>query len=185
MGVSQLKVADIRVSSRGTVKHLVELDAKDAKKIVENSKSTLAGDKTECKSSLWFESEGCDVCSTILAHGAFLLSGKSIEEQMVMYSFIVPSFEDYTSIISDLEEAGYKVNVLRRGSFEAKNGVLTKKQEKIFWLALQSGFFDYPRKIGLSELAAKLGVRPATLSEIIRRGTKRLLKQYFEKEIVK
>ncbi|MEM3000216.1 MAG: helix-turn-helix domain-containing protein [Candidatus Bathyarchaeia archaeon] len=185
LGLKQLKVTDIRSSSSGTVKHLVELDAKDAEKISEEWKSSSSRRKVEGKHSLWFESEGCEVCNTILSHGAFLISGRSVEEHMIMYSFIVPTFEVYTGIISALENSGHKVNVLKKGSFEAKSGVLTENQERIFWLALKSGFFDYPRKIGLRELAAKLGVRPSTLSEMIRRGTKRLLKQYFENEQAK
>ncbi|MGB9915361.1 MAG: helix-turn-helix domain-containing protein [Candidatus Bathyarchaeales archaeon] len=181
LGLKQLKVTDIRGSNNGKVMHLVALEAKDAAKISEDSKSAKPMGKAGSNSALWFESEGCEVCNTIISFGAFLISGKSVEEHMIMYSFIVPTFEAYTGIISALEGTGHRVNVLKRGSFEAKSGVLTEKQERIFWLALKSGFFDYPRKIGLRELAAKLGVKPATLSEIIRRGTKRLLKQYFGK----
>jgi predicted DNA binding protein len=61
--------------------------------------------------------------------------------------------------------------------------VLTENQERIFWLALKSGFFDYPRQIGMAELAAKLGISPATLSEIMRRGSRRLLEHYFKREL--
>ena len=105
-----------------------------------------------------------------------------MEENTINYSFIVPTFEAYKSIVSALEKSGHKVNVLKMGSFEPKTGVLTEKQEKIFWLALKGGFFDYPRKIGTQELSAKLGISPATLSEILRRGTRRILEHYFEKE---
>jgi predicted DNA binding protein len=35
----------------------------------------------------------------------------------------------------------------------------------------------------MAELAAKLGISPATLSEVIRRGTRRLLQHYFKKEL--
>lgn len=180
--LKHLKVADIRSSSSGSIKHLIELDQNEVKKIPKGFKTASPRGKAESKPALWFESEGCEVCNTILSHDAFLISGKSIEEQTIMYSFIVPTFEAYTSIISALEKAGHKVNVLKMGGFEPKIGVLTEKQERIFWLALKSGFFDYPRKIGLRQLSAKLGIRASTLSEIIRRGTRRLLKQYFEKE---
>jgi predicted DNA binding protein len=106
-----------------------------------------------------------------------------MEEHVIRYSFIVPTFEAYKSIIHSLEKSGHKVNVLKMGSFEPKTGILTDKQERIFWLALKGGFFDYPRKIGTHELAAKLGIRPSTLSEILRRGTRRLLEHHFEKEL--
>ena len=70
------------------------------------------------------------------------------------------------------------------GKFEPKAGVLTEKQERIFWLALKGGFFDYPRKIDTVELAAKLGISPSTLSEITRRGMRRLLESHFKNDRV-
>ncbi|MCW4045204.1 MAG: helix-turn-helix domain-containing protein [Candidatus Bathyarchaeota archaeon] len=181
-GLKQLKVVDIRSSAAGRVKHLIELDCKQTEKIPKDLKTTAQQSKTEGKPSMWFESEGCEVCNAILTHDAFLVSGKSLQENAIMYSFMAPTFEAYTSIIRALETGGRKVTVLKMGKFEPKTEILTEKQERIFWLALKGGFFDYPRKIGLRELSAKLGVKPSTLSETMRRGTRRLLSHYFEKE---
>jgi len=93
---------------------------------------------------------------------------------------MVPSFEAFQRIMSSMEVTGLKVKVFKMGKFEAKAGVLTEKQERIFWLALKGGFFDYPRKVDTVELAAKLGISPSTLSEIVRRGMRRLLESYFK-----
>jgi predicted DNA binding protein len=182
LGLKHLKVVDIRSSNTAAIKHLIELDRDQAAKIPEDFKRTAPRSKTKGKPSMWFESEGCEVCNTILTHDAFLISGKSIEEHTIMYSFMVPTFEAYTNIIRALENAGHKVNVFKMGKFEPKTEILTEKQERVFWLALKSGFFDYPRKIGVRELSAKLGIKPSTLSEIVRRGTRRLLEHHFEKE---
>jgi predicted DNA binding protein len=182
LGLEHLQVTDIRSSSSGAVKHLIELDREQVEKIPQDLKIGVPRGKAQGKPSMWFESEGCEVCNTILSRDAFLISGKSLEEHTIKYSFIVPTFEAYKSIISALENTGHKVNVLKMGSFEPKTGVLTEKQERIFWLALKGGFFDYPRKIGTKELSAKLGIRASTLSEILRRGTRRLLEHHFEKE---
>ena len=181
-GIKHLKVLDIRSSSSGSVKHLIELDREQVKKIPKDFKIVVPRGKAESKPSIWFESEGCEVCNRILFRDAFLISGKSMEEHTIKYSFIVPTFEAYKNIIADLENSGHKVNVLKMGSFEPKKGILTEKQERIFWLALKGGFFDYPRKIGTQELSAKLGIKPSTLSEVLRRGTRRLLEHHFEKE---
>ena len=183
IGLKSLKVVDIRSARTGAVKHLIELDRKQINKIPKELQSATPRGRREDKPPLWFESEGCEVCNTILSHDAFLISGKSMEEYRIMYSFIVPTLEAYTSIVSELEEKGHKVNVLKMGGFEPKSGILTQKQEKVFWLALKGGFFDYPRQIGMEELSSKLGIRPSTLSEILRRGTRRLLEQYFENPI--
>jgi predicted DNA binding protein len=184
LGLKHIKVADIRSSSPKSVKHLIELDPAEVRQI-KNPPAELkaiAQSKGVGKSSIWLESEGCGVCHTILSSDAFLVSGKSLEDCTIMYSFMVPSFEAFQKIVSALEAAGLKVKVLKMGKFEPKKGVLTEKQESIFWLALKGGFFDYPRKIDTVELAAKLGISPSTLSEITRRGMRRLLESYFKNE---
>ena len=184
LGLKHIKVADIHSSSPKSVKHLIELDPAEVRQI-KNPPAELkaiAQSKGVGKSSIWLESEGCGVCHTILSSDAFLVSGKSLEDCTIMYSFMVPSFEGFQKIVSALEAAGLKVKVLKMGKFEPKKGVLTEKQESIFWLALKGGFFDYPRKIDTVELAAKLGISPSTLSEITRRGMRRLLESYFKNE---
>ena len=180
LGFSHLKVVDVRSSSTGSVRHLMDIGEDQAKKV---PKELAAKGHVESKSSVWLESEGCEVCNTILGHDAFLVSGKSMQNNIITYSFMVPTFEAYRGIITDLEKAGHKVNVVKIGKFEQQIGVLTENQERIFWLALKSGFFDYPRQIGMAELATKLGITAATLSEIMRRGTRRLLEHYFKKEL--
>jgi predicted DNA binding protein len=180
LGFKHLKVVDVRSSVSGSVRHLMDLGEDQAKKVPEE---LAAKGHTESKSSVWLESKGCEVCNTILGHDAFLVSGKSMSDNIITYSFMVPTFGAYRGIINDLEKTGHKVNVVKIGKFEQQIGVLTENQERIFWLALKCGFFDYPRQIGMAELSAKLGISPATLSEIMRRGSRRLLEHYFKREL--
>jgi len=180
LGFKHLKVVDVRSSTSGSVRHLMDMGEDQTHKV---PKELTAKGHVEGKSAVWLESEGCEVCNTILAHDAFLVSGKSMQDYVITYSFMVPTHEAYRDIISDLEKSGHQVTVRKIGKFEQQIGVLTENQERIFWLALKSGFFDYPRQIGMAELAAKLGISAATLSEIMRRGTRRLLEHYFKREL--
>lgn len=180
LGFKHLKVVDVRSSSSGSVRHLMDVGEDQAHKV---PKELTTKGHVEGKSSVWMESEGCEVCNTILSHDAFLVSGKSMQNNIITYSFMVPTFEAYQGIIGNLEKSGHKVNVRKIGKFEQQIGILTENQERIFWLALKSGFFEYPRQIGMAELAGKLGISTATLSEIMRRGTRRLLEHYFKREL--
>jgi predicted DNA binding protein len=143
IGLQNLKVADIRSSKTGEVKHFIELGSDQARKIPANLKPIVARGRGEGKPTMWFESEVCEVCNTILSHDAFLVSGKSLEANKIMYSFMVPTFEAYSAIITVLEKTGHSIRVLKMGQFEPKTGILTENQERIFWLALKGGFFDY------------------------------------------
>ncbi len=180
LGLKHLKVVDVRSSTKGSVKHLMDIGEEQAKKV---PKELVTHKRVENKSAVWMESEGCEVCNAILAHDAFLVSGKSLEDNMITYSFMVPTFEAYQAILAELEKTGHKVYVRKIGKFEQQIGILTENQERIFWLALKSGFFDYPRQVDMTQLAKKLGISPATLSEIMRRGTRRLLEHYFKEEL--
>lgn len=182
LGLEDLKVTDIRASNSGSIKHLIELNNNQAKKIPKDSIDILSKEKDNNKQSLWFESKGCDVCGAILSRDAFLISGKSNEKHVITYSFIVPTFRAYQKILTALEKSGHKVKILKKGTFESKPGILTEKQEKVFWLLLKGGFFEYPRKVGLQEFSNRIGTSPSSLSEMIRRGTRRILEQYFEKK---
>ena len=181
MGVRRFKVTDIRGTSEDYVRHLVELLPEDIKKVSkEKSVDAKVKDKVKDKSSIWIESEGCQVCNTILLKGAFLVSGRALQNRVITYDFIAPNFKAYRDIISAIEARGFKVKILRLGKFEPKKEYLTEKQEKILWLALKVGFFEYPRRVDTLELSNRLGVSPSTLSEIIRRGLRRLLEDYFK-----
>jgi predicted DNA binding protein len=96
-----------------------------------------------------------------------------------MYSFVAPSFTAYRRIVSALERGRFKVKVLQVGRFESRMKVLTEKQQRILWIALQTGYFDYPRRVDSEALSRRLGISPSTLTEIIRRGTRRLLEHFF------
>ncbi|MEM3043862.1 MAG: helix-turn-helix domain-containing protein [Candidatus Bathyarchaeia archaeon] len=181
IGVQRFKVTDIRGMSNGRIRHLVELPPDDIKKISEGeSINARRRGRTENRSSIWIESEGCDACNAMLSSGAFLVSGRMLQNRVIAYNFIAPNFRAYKDTVSAIEAKGFKVKVLRLGKLESKKEYLTERQEKILWLALKMGLFDYPKRIDTLELSRRLGVSPSTLSEIMRRGLRRLLEHYFK-----
>ncbi|GEM_PF-1953807 len=68
MGIRQFKVIDMRGSSTGSIRHLVELPLDQVNKI-SKEKLIRSQENTEAegKSTIWVESEGCDVCNTMLS----------------------------------------------------------------------------------------------------------------------
>ncbi len=124
LGFKHLKVVDVRSSSSGSVRHLMDVGEDQVLKV---PKELAAKGHVEGKSSVWLESEGCEVCNTILAHDAFLVTGKSMQDNIITYSFMVPTFEGYQGIINDLEKAGHKVNIRKIGKFEQQIGRLNRK----------------------------------------------------------
>ncbi len=175
-GIRQFKVVDIRGLKEGLTRHLVELPLRSVDELVRASIAKRGINR----SSVWFESEGCGVCNAILSCGSFLVSGRSVQNFTFIYSFVTPSFEAYRRVIEELRSKEVNLRILKIKKFKPSGRVLTEKQERALWLALRMGFFDYPKKIDTVELSRILGISPSTLSEVIRRGVRRLLEYYFE-----
>jgi predicted DNA binding protein len=178
--IEQFNIADIRGSTTGSIRHLVELAPNKIKKVPKRMLiRTLRGFRSAGRSALWIESEGCAVCNTIISHGAFLISGRNTTGSTMTYSFLAPNFDAYKGIISTLEKRKFKVRLLKVGKTESRSEVLTETQHRILWIALQTGYFDYPKRINSAELSSRLGISPATLTETLRRGMRRLLENYY------
>ncbi len=79
---------------------------------------------------------------------------------------------EYRRMREELSKRG--VRVLAR---HVRKRTLTLRQRMIFLRAVQEGYYDYPRRITLSELARKLGVSKSYLSETLMKVESRLLKE--------
>lgn len=181
VGIERFRVLDVRVTTKGLVRHLVKVPSHQIHKIPNGMLVKARGNsKFETKTETWFDSDGCNVCSTILSHGSFLISARDFKDESIVYSFIAPNFDAFKGIIPALEESGLKPKLLKVEKHEPKGKILTEKQERVLWLALRMGLFDYPRKTNALELSRKLEIQPSTLSEITRRGVRRLLESHFE-----
>lgn len=183
LGVNDCKLIDIRRLPEGPVKHLVRFPLGELSKVSGKEAVVVKSSKgSNVLASI--QTEGCDICNTILSQGAFLISGRHLREHRMIYEFIVSGHEVFKQIISMLESLGFNLKVLSLTRHDYKEGILTEKQENVLWLALRMGYFDYPRKINTKELAQTLGIVPSTLSEIVRNGIRKLLEKYFESKTV-
>jgi predicted DNA binding protein len=180
-GIQRCTLVDIRGLPEGLTRHLIRIPSEQINEIPENTFTKIRrGSKFGGGLSAWFDSDGCDVCKAILSHSSFLISGRHIEDYTIVYSFVVPNFVAFKTIVSTLESRGLKPKILEVGKFRPKGKTLTEKQERVLWLALKMGFFEFPRKITMLELSRRLGVGLSTVSEITRRGMRRLLEDHFE-----
>jgi predicted DNA binding protein len=68
----------------------------------------------------------------------------------------------------------------RIAGWTSRNGssLLSIRQELVLKVALECGYFDFPKKIKLRELAKNFGVAPASLVESLRSAEKKILSEY-------
>ncbi len=65
---------------------------------------------------------------------------------------------------------------VRRGTPDAEEG-LTARQREILSLAWNLGYFDVPTRVGLDKLASLTGMSRNTVSQHVRRGLRRILRE--------
>ena len=177
-----LDILDVRRRGEQLVRHLVSIPHTQLTKL--KSLALNLGFKLE--STNVFDNQcfatvttrSCTPCRIITGSGAFMVSGRLSGFRFMEYRFISDEVS-FKKVIKAFSSLGIRYSIKKVTRYRSK-GILTEVQERALLIALKSGFFDYPRKVTLEELARSIGVSPSTLSEILRRGLKRLVEYYYE-----
>ena len=96
------------------------------------------------------------------------------ESQPASWKLIVRKTSDFRQVLSRLEEEGVAAKIEDVAPLERK-ATLTDRQREIMSTAVSKGYFEFPRKISLTGLSALVGVKPSTLSEILRSAERRIM----------
>jgi len=120
----------------------------------------------------------CTACRTFAQADCFLVSATSKPDGKLEWT-LLGSDTMVKSLLNDLQSADVIAQVLSVFKLEEEKE-LTARQEYILQIALEKGYFEFPKKITLRQLAKVLEVSPATLTEILRRGQKRVLQEHFK-----
>lgn len=123
--------------------------------------------------------DNCHACHELAQSECFLTDATATEGGGLEWHLLAPHRSAVEALVQTLSARGIAVELMAiknvRGS-----GSLTDRQERVLSLAFQLGYFEFPKKIGLTELAKKLGVSKAALSETLRTGEEKILHSYFQ-----
>jgi predicted DNA binding protein len=96
------------------------------------------------------------------------------EGQPASWRFIVRRTNDLRQILSKLSQDGVETRIEDVSPLDQKT-TLTGRQKEIIATAVAQGYFEFPRKISLTNLSQLVGVKPSTLSEILRSAERRIM----------
>lgn len=119
----------------------------------------------------------CRACEVLMKAKVFMVFPVSIQKGRMKWLLITDDNPTVGKVVDDLEGCGCDVKIERVTPFGGR-GILTERQEELVRVALASGFFDFPRKMGSLEVARKLGISVSTLSEIMRATQRRIFSEY-------
>lgn len=126
------------------------------------------------------EVKDCPGCESLATADVFLLSAHTTEEKRIEWKVAFSNREDLDKLIWDLQQTGTDVELVRVSNAIDDGLRLTDRQLKIVEVAFKRGYYDYPKRISIRELARIFGVSTATVSEILRRGQRKIIKEHFE-----
>ena len=122
--------------------------------------------------------EYCPVCSTLSGLNCSLLSANTREDGKMEWKLLLSGDDTVKKVTDRLAAQKVKFEILQVTRLSNRKD-LTTRQEQIVKMALELGYFEFPKKIRLEELSERLGISPGTLSEILRRAEKHILTRYF------
>jgi len=122
----------------------------------------------------------CFACRDLIDSNCFLISAKTKEMGQIEWSLVASNNDCLRNLIARLQEHGAEPSVVKMKKISDEE-LLTENQEKIVKTAYERGYYDFPKRIGVKELADIFKISTATLSEILRRGQRKIIESYFEK----
>jgi predicted DNA binding protein len=184
---ASVRIADVRRSpSTEEVHDLVEISSPKEKgdsliQVLKKSKNVRSVDlvrvephRTVCAVT----SKSCPVCPALLGLDCFILSATTNGTGQMEWRLLLNDGARLQAITDRLTSEGVKHSLLEVQHLSSRKA-LTLRQEQVLEMALQLGYFDFPRRTNLAQLSKKLGVTEGTLSEILRRAEKNALTERF------
>jgi len=137
--------------------------------------STVKGRRTiSCEG----KAQDCEACKYIIMSGCFLVTPFGGEKGYMDWLLVTNKKESISFLIENLKNMGCDVKIKRMTDLSEKK-ILTERQEDIIKYALENGYFEFPKKIGIRQVAQKFDVSIATISEILRSAQQKIVGQYF------
>lgn len=122
--------------------------------------------------------KGCGGCRSIVQSGCFLVSASTTAEGWIEWKLIMNEKLQLQRLVETLTGAGIESRLILIQPIDDKES-LTARQERIIKTALERGYYDFPKRIGIRELARLFDISTASVSETLRRGQKKIIEQFF------
>ncbi len=184
---AKVEILDSKMPSRDTVQHLFDIQVKpalmdDLVAAMRKDRDLTALEVIRSKNGHVYGSAAssrCTVCKEIAKSRCFLASVSVASKESAPW-MVLGGDEPFRDLISALDRNRIPVKVKMMKELEDTD-LLTTRQEQILSIAFDRGYFDFPKKMGLKELASETGIRESTLDEILRRGQRKVLGEYLSR----
>ena len=185
---AEVDILDSKSPSKGITQHLFDIQQADPSQTeelldaIKKDKDVTEVEAVKSKGGHIYgsvSSRRCTVCKEVAKSKCFLASVAISSREGARWT-VLGSGESFSGLLKALDKEGVTYEVKEKRNLEDSD-LLTSRQEQILSIAFEMGYFDFPKKAGLKELAAQTGIKTSTLAEIMRRGQKKILGEYLVK----
>lgn len=182
---ASIKILDRKPYSKLGVRDLVEIS------VLENNLSKLLKDLQNLPSvydidlritakdkAIGTVASKCFACRSLNGSDCFLTSARSIKDGRIEWNLIFANKDSLQDLIDNLSKFGIDVKINKITEIADKRA-LTARQQEILQVAFDQGYFEFPRKVSVSDLAFRLKISKSTLAEILRKGESKIMEEYF------
>jgi len=120
-----------------------------------------------------------DSCGIFHTIECFRLSHQIDEAGTILWKLIFPNEGKIKDLFAAMKQNGLDPKLVKK-SWVSQENMLTIRQEKILQVAYRRGYFDYPKRISIKEMARIFKVSISTISEVLRIGEKKIVGTYFK-----
>ncbi len=117
----------------------------------------------------------------LLSLRCFPIKPVTIKNGVARWIIVCENVENLFSVIDAItKHKGYRLVYIETLKNLEEAPTLTKRQYLILKEAVKRGYYEYPRKVSLSELANTFKASPSTITKILRSAEKKILKSIIE-----
>jgi len=120
----------------------------------------------------------CPGCRALVDAETFLLARRSLDRSWAQWRVLLTKSDLITTLTGNLTKLGMDHRVIDVHEFKDWDS-LKQSEERVLKEALEGGYYDFPKRIGIREIAKKLGVSTAYVSYTLRSGQKKAIQIYF------
>jgi predicted DNA binding protein len=120
----------------------------------------------------------CIGCRALVDSETFLLSRRSLDKSWAQWRVLLTKEEFIDQLSENLDKLGMEHKVVDLYEFKDWDN-LADREELVLKEALEGGYYDFPKRIGIREIAKKLNVSTAYISYTLRSGQKKAIQKYF------
>ena len=181
---ASVQILDSKMPSKDAVQHLFDIQVKPP--LMEGLIEAMRKDKDVTDLEVIKSENGhiygsaasarCTICKEVARSKCFLSSVSITSKESAQWT-LFGTDSSFKELVGALDRQKIPYDVRLKKELE-DNDLLTTRQEQILTIAFEKGYFEFPKRTGLKELAAETGVRTSTLAEILRRGQKKILGEY-------